>query len=107
MFGIRAAELRRRHASSNPPDVVVRRVRARRDPIDQFRRHLPLYRLSVSDYVSPAAWRSDRMTRTDTKEMITAPVVPQISLYHRWLSERRGLEFASYEAMRRWSVTDL
>jgi acetoacetyl-CoA synthetase len=38
---------------------------------------------------------------------MTAPSPPQISLYRRWLSDRRGLDFASYEAMRRWSVTDL
>lgn len=42
-----------------------------------------------------------------SKETMTAPSVPQISLYRRWLSDQRGLDFANYEAMRRWSVTDL
>lgn len=33
--------------------------------------------------------------------------VPQMKLYRDWLARERGLSFASYEDMRRWSVTDL
>jgi len=38
---------------------------------------------------------------------MTAPFVPQITLYRRWLKERHDLQFESYEALRRWSVTEL
>ncbi|MEH2569185.1 acetoacetyl-CoA synthetase [Bradyrhizobium sp. AZCC 2289] len=41
------------------------------------------------------------------KETMTPPFIPQISLYRRWLADQRGLIFQDYEAMRRWSVTDL
>ncbi len=34
------------------------------------------------------------------------PYVPRIRLYQQWLQERHGLSFESYEALRRWSVTD-
>jgi acetoacetyl-CoA synthetase len=37
---------------------------------------------------------------------MTAPFVPQIALYRRWLQEQRGLSFAGYEDMRQWSVRD-
>lgn len=33
--------------------------------------------------------------------------IPQIRLYQDWLKETRGLSFADYEALWRWSVTDL
>ncbi len=33
--------------------------------------------------------------------------VPQIRLYQDWLRDKRGLSFASYEELWRWSVTDL
>ena len=36
-----------------------------------------------------------------------APNVPQIRLYQDWLRATRGLAFDSYEALWRWSVTDL
>ena len=36
-----------------------------------------------------------------------APFVPQITLYQRWLREQRGLSFESYDALWRWSTTDL
>ncbi|VTU18552.1 Acetyl-coenzyme A synthetase [Variovorax sp. PBS-H4] len=36
-----------------------------------------------------------------------APYVPQIRLYQDWLREQRGLAFESYDALWRWSVTDL
>jgi acetoacetyl-CoA synthetase len=42
---------------------------------------------------------------TDTPA--SAPFVPQISRYQDWLARERGLHFASYAALWRWSVTDL
>jgi acetoacetyl-CoA synthetase len=36
-----------------------------------------------------------------------APAVPQIRLYQDWLRERRGLVFDSYDALWRWSTSDL
>jgi acetoacetyl-CoA synthetase len=38
---------------------------------------------------------------------MTTTRTPQIALYRRWLQQTRGLDFADYEALRRWSVTDL
>ena len=38
---------------------------------------------------------------------MTAPHVPQIRLYQDWLRDSRGLSFDSYDALWRWSVTDL
>lgn len=38
---------------------------------------------------------------------ISSPCVPQIRLYQDWLREQRGLVFDSYDALWRWSVTDL
>lgn len=38
---------------------------------------------------------------------MTAPYVPQIRLYQQWLAEQRGLRFDSYDALWRWSTTDL
>ncbi len=38
---------------------------------------------------------------------MTAPHIPQITLYRQWLRETRGLSFDSYDALWRWSVTDL
>lgn len=38
---------------------------------------------------------------------MTAPYVPQIALYRRWLQQQRGLSFSSYEEMRQWSVRDI
>ncbi len=35
------------------------------------------------------------------------PCVPQIRLYQNWLREHRGLSFDTYDALWRWSVTDL
>jgi acetoacetyl-CoA synthetase len=37
----------------------------------------------------------------------TAPYVPQIRLYQDWLRAKRGLAFDSYDALWRWSTTDL
>lgn len=39
--------------------------------------------------------------------MDLAATVPQIRLYRDWLSETRGLNFATYEDLYRWSVEDL
>ena len=39
--------------------------------------------------------------------VMTAPHVPQIRLYQDWLRDSRGLSFDSYDALWRWSVTDL
>ena len=36
-----------------------------------------------------------------------APFVPQIRLYQNWLRDHRGLSFDSYDALWRWSITDL
>ena len=38
---------------------------------------------------------------------MSAPFVPQIRRYQDWLREQRGLSFASYDELWRWSVTDL
>jgi acetoacetyl-CoA synthetase len=35
------------------------------------------------------------------------PYIPRIRLYQQWLHEQRGLSFDSYDALWRWSVTDL
>jgi len=36
-----------------------------------------------------------------------SPFIPQIRLYQDWLQQTRGLSFASYDELWRWSVTDL
>ena len=38
---------------------------------------------------------------------MSAPYVPQIHRYQAWLREQRGLAFADYDALWRWSCTDL
>ena len=38
---------------------------------------------------------------------MSAPYIPQIRLYQNWLREQRGLEFSDYDALWRWSTTDL
>ena len=37
----------------------------------------------------------------------TPPYIPQIRLYQDWLRDQRGLQFGSYDALWRWSVTEL
>ena len=37
----------------------------------------------------------------------TSPYIPQIRLYQNWLRDERGLPFDDYDALWRWSVTDL
>ena len=36
-----------------------------------------------------------------------APYVPQIRLYQNWLRETRSLSFDNYDALWRWSTTDI
>jgi len=36
-----------------------------------------------------------------------APYIPQIRLYQDWLRDRRGLQFEDFDALWRWSTTDL
>ena len=38
---------------------------------------------------------------------MSAPFTPQIRLYQDWLRAARGLHFDSYDALWRWSTTDL
>lgn len=38
---------------------------------------------------------------------MTAPYIPQVRLYRDWLRTQRGLDFKDYDALWRWSVTDL
>jgi len=33
---------------------------------------------------------------------MTAPHIPQITLYRQWLQKTRGLHFDSYDALWRW-----
>jgi len=37
----------------------------------------------------------------------TPPFVPRLRLYQQWLAEKRGLHFDDYDALWRWSTTDL
>ncbi len=37
----------------------------------------------------------------------SAPFVPQITRYQSWLAENRGLNFDSYDALWRWSTTEI
>ena len=37
----------------------------------------------------------------------SAPYTPQIQLYENWLRDQRGLNFADYDALWRWSTTEL
>ncbi|MBI2727721.1 MAG: acetoacetate--CoA ligase [Polaromonas sp.] len=38
---------------------------------------------------------------------MSSPDIPQIRLYQNWLRDARGLSFDSYDALWRWSTTDL
>jgi acetoacetyl-CoA synthetase len=44
---------------------------------------------------------------TATKPSDSAPYLPQIRLYQNWLRDERGLSFATYNDLWRWSVTEL
>ena len=48
-----------------------------------------------------------RATLRHMETSTTPPYVPQLRLYQDWLRQRHGLEFASYDALWRWSVTEL
>ena len=39
--------------------------------------------------------------------LMSAPYIPQIRLYQNWLRDTRQLSFHNYDALWRWSVTDL
>ncbi len=41
------------------------------------------------------------------RETKTPPHIPQIRLYQHWLRDQRGLSFDTYDALWRWSTTDL
>jgi acetoacetyl-CoA synthetase len=44
---------------------------------------------------------------TATKSSDLAPYLPQVRLYQNWLRDERGLSFATYNDLWRWSVTEL
>jgi len=44
---------------------------------------------------------------TDKTVSAPAPYLPQIRLYQNWLRDERGLSFATYNDLWRWSVTEL
>ena len=44
---------------------------------------------------------------TATRPTAFAPYLPQIRLYQNWLRDERGLSFATYNDLWRWSVTEL
>ncbi|RYF70375.1 MAG: acetoacetate--CoA ligase, partial [Comamonadaceae bacterium] len=44
---------------------------------------------------------------TSAPSALSAPFVPQIRLYQNWLRDTRGLSFDSFDALWRWSTTDL
>ena len=44
---------------------------------------------------------------TATRPSALAPHLPQIRLYQNWLRDERGLSFATYNDLWRWSVTEL
>jgi acetoacetyl-CoA synthetase len=44
---------------------------------------------------------------TATRPADSAPYLPQIRLYQNWLRDERGLSFATYNDLWRWSVTEL
>jgi len=47
-----------------------------------------------------------RCVAIETKQN-TPPFIPQIRLYQNWLRDARGLQFDSYDALWRWSTTEL
>jgi|TARA_R100000049_G_C1947828_1_gene93722 acetoacetyl-CoA synthetase len=46
------------------------------------------------------------MNSVSTSRDLATPV-PQIRLYRDWLQETRGIDFATYDELYRWSVEDL
>ena len=57
--------------------------------------------------LSLAIWAALRVIMASMSETKTPPYIPQIRLYQNWLRDQRGLSFDSYDALWRWSVTDL
>lgn len=53
--------------------------------------------------------RPDALLRCVAMETNTksSPYVPQIRLFQNWLRDQRGLQFDSYDALWRWSTTEL
>src|SRR5690606_35839321 len=47
-----------------------------------------------------------RCVAMETKNT-TPPYIPQIRRYQNWLRDQRGLQFDSYDALWRWSTTEL
>ena len=47
------------------------------------------------------------MTSTTAPTSNLAPFAPQITRYQQWLADTRGLHFDNYDALWRWSTTDL
>ncbi len=41
------------------------------------------------------------------QKTLSPPFLPQITIYQRWLRDKRGLKFDSYDALWQWSTTDL
>ena len=52
---------------------------------------------------------TDTLQRMNTVTRPTAPAphLPQIRLYQNWLRDQRGLSFATYNDLWRWSITEL
>jgi acetoacetyl-CoA synthetase len=54
------------------------------------------------------ATHSHHHTHAPTEAQSEAPpFVPQIRLYQNWLRDQRGLSFDTYDALWRWSITDM
>jgi acetoacetyl-CoA synthetase len=51
--------------------------------------------------------RSRHTTGMKATTQTSAPYVPQVRLYTQWLEKHHGLKFENYQAMWRWSVTEL
>jgi acetoacetyl-CoA synthetase len=49
----------------------------------------------------------DVLLNYDANGPMTSDPIPQMRLYTNWLRERRGLDFAGYDDLWRWSVGDL
>ena len=47
------------------------------------------------------------MTQVNNPSTTPAPYIAQVRLYQNWLARERGMQFASYDALWQWSVTDL
>src|ERR1700678_3123615 len=65
--------------------------------------------ISLCDKSVPMASQRDRtlFDKVASEQAMAASPVPQMRLYTNWLREHRGLEFPDYNALWRWSVTDI